>query len=239
MRGGLERFLDTGSARAPFLPLRRQLRGLESQLQGEDDLDAADVHATFARAREHFLTQDGEARTSRLLYSRDDFASATDWQVHRDLVFTHAAAIIDAYAAYRRDLNVLVSRGVWRMFKVAEAEYRRTLEAHATLDFPDLLLHARNLLGHMEEFAQSRYRLSRDITTCWWTNSRIPARTGDLVALSHAVMGRGWGLSPIPRTSSHRLHRRRSEAVDLRVPRCRCRPLARSGKASRRTSVRG
>src|SRR5688572_13619064 len=159
MRGGLDRFLETGPLEPPFLILRRLLRALEMQVQSGDDLDPAQVHAAFARAREHFLTQDGEARTSRLIYGRNDFASATDWQVHRDLVFAHAPAIIDAYAAYRRDLNVLVSRGVWRMFKVAEAEYRRTLDAHAVLDFPDLLLHARELLGQMEEFAQSRYRL--------------------------------------------------------------------------------
>src|SRR5688572_16514760 len=112
MRGGLDRFLETGPLEPPFLMLRRQLRALETRLQCDETLNPAEVHAAFSRTREHFLTQDGEPRTSRLLYSRTDFASATDWQVHRDLVFTHAAGIIDAYAAYRRDLNVLVSRGV-------------------------------------------------------------------------------------------------------------------------------
>src|SRR5688572_3215998 len=145
MRGGLDRFLETGPLEPPFTILRRQLAVLEGEL------DPADVHAAFARAREHFLTQEGLPRTKMLLYKKDDFASGTDWQVHRDLVFTHAPAIVDAYAAYRRDLNVLVSRGVWRMFKVAEAEYRRTLGAHAVLDFPDLLLHARELLGQRSE----------------------------------------------------------------------------------------
>ena len=54
---------------------------------------------------------------------------------------------------------MLVSRGVWRMFRIAEAEYRRTLDAHAVLDFSDVLLRALDLLRQMEEFAQSRYRL--------------------------------------------------------------------------------
>ena len=45
------------------------------------------------------------------------------------------------------------------MFAIAETEYRRTLEAHAVLDFSDVLLRALDLLRQMDEFAQSRYRL--------------------------------------------------------------------------------
>jgi ATP-dependent exoDNAse (exonuclease V) beta subunit len=195
MRGGLDRFLETGPLEPPFLILRRQLRALETRLQGGETLDPAEVHAAFSRAREHFLTQGGEPRTSRLLYSRTDFASATDWQVHRDLVFMHAAGIVDAYAAYRRDLNVLVSRGVWRMFKVAEAEYRRTLDAHAVLDFPDLLLHARQLLGQMEEFAQSRYRLESRYHHVLVDEFQDTSRAQwDLVALLTKSWGEGAGL---------------------------------------------
>ena len=41
----------------------------------------------------------------------------------------HAPAIVTAYAAYRRDLNGLVARGVWRMFSIAERHYRDTLDA--------------------------------------------------------------------------------------------------------------
>jgi ATP-dependent exoDNAse (exonuclease V) beta subunit len=196
MRGGLDRFLETGPLESPFLILRRLLRAMDAQLQSEDALDSAQVHAAFARAREHFLTQDGEPRTSRLLYGRGDFASATDWQVHRDLVFTHASGIVDAYAAYRRDLNVLVSRGVWRMFKVAEAEYRRTLDAHAVLDFPDLLLHARELLGQMEEFAQSRYRLESRYHHVLVDEFQDTSRAQwDLVALLTKSWGEGAGLA--------------------------------------------
>jgi ATP-dependent helicase/nuclease subunit A len=196
MRGGLDRFLETGPLEPPFVILRRQLTTLEARLQGKDDLDPGQVHAAFSRAREHFLTQDGLPRTKMLLYKKEDFASAIDWQVHRDLVFTHAPAIIDAYAAYRRDLNVLVSRGVWRMFKVAEAEYRRTLDAHAVLDFPDLLLHARELLGQMEEFAQSRYRLESRYHHVLVDEFQDTSRAQwDLVALLTQSWGEGAGLA--------------------------------------------
>ena len=196
MRGGLDRFLETGPLEPPFLILRRQLAALEQRLQGEEPLDPADVHAAFSRAREHFLTQDGLPRTKMLLYKKEDFASATDWQVHRDLVFSHARAIVDAYAAYRRDLNVLVSRGVWRMFKVAETEYRRTLDAHAVLDFPDLLLHARTLLGQMEEFAQSRYRLESRYHHVLVDEFQDTSRAQwDLIALLTQSWGEGAGLA--------------------------------------------
>jgi ATP-dependent helicase/nuclease subunit A len=196
MRGGLDRFLDTGPLEPPFLLLRRLLGALDQSLREDAALDPALVHAAFARAREHFLTQDGQPRTSRLLYSKEDFASATDWQVHRDLVFTHAGAIVEAYAAYRRDLNVLVSRGVWRMFKVAEKEYRRTLDAHAVLDFPDLLLHARALLGQMEEFAQSRYRLESRYHHVLVDEFQDTSRAQwDLIALLTQSWGEGAGLA--------------------------------------------
>jgi ATP-dependent helicase/nuclease subunit A len=196
MRGGLDRFLETGPLEPPFLILRRQLRALETCLQTEQQPDPVDVHAAFSRAREHFLTQDGVPRTKMLLYKKEDFASPTDWQVHRDLVFTHAAAIVDVYAAYRRDLNVLVSRGVWRMFKVAEAEYRRTLDAHAVLDFPDLLLHARDLLGQMEEFAQSRYRLESRYHHVLVDEFQDTSRAQwDLIALLTESWGEGAGLA--------------------------------------------
>ena len=103
---------------------------------------------------------------------------------------------MDVYAAYRRDLNVLVSRGVWRMFKVAETEYRRTLDAHAVLDFPDFLLHARTLLGQMEEFAQSRYRLESRYHHVLVDEFQDTSRAQwDLIALLTQSWGEGAGLA--------------------------------------------
>jgi ATP-dependent helicase/nuclease subunit A len=159
MRGGLDRFLDTGPLHAKFTLCARELRRLEAGIE-TGAVEPAFVHAAFAHAREHFLTQEGEPR--KVLpqrYGTSAFASASDRHAHRELVVGHARAVTDAYAAYRRDLNVLVSKGVWRMFMIAQTEYRRTLEARAALDFPDLLLKSLELLRQMEEFAQSRFRL--------------------------------------------------------------------------------
>jgi ATP-dependent helicase/nuclease subunit A len=158
MRGGADRFLETGPLEPAFHLLALGVRQLRTSLEARSPLDAGGVQAVFSRARDHFLTQDGNARV-KCPYPKTAFASEVDWRTHRDLVVSHAGAIFRVAAAYRRDLNVLVSRGIGRMFRVAESEYRRTLDAHAVLDFSDLLLRSLNLLRRMDDFAQSRYRL--------------------------------------------------------------------------------
>jgi ATP-dependent helicase/nuclease subunit A len=56
-------------------------------------------------------------------------------------------------------LNLVLARGVRRVFAIAQDEYRRTLDKHGVLDFPDLLERTLKLVGQMEEFSRSRYRL--------------------------------------------------------------------------------
>ena len=158
MPGGLDRFLESGPLEPAFLLLARSLRQLRVLLSGDAVIDPAMVQVVVTRTREHFLTQDGEPRV-RSPYPKAAFAVEADWRTHKDLVVSHAESVKQESAAYRRDLNVLVSRGIWRMFRVADAEYRRTLDAHAVLDFSDLLLRALDLLRRMDDFAQSRYRL--------------------------------------------------------------------------------
>ena len=158
MRGGLDRFLETGPLEPRFDLLARGLRRLRASVGENQPLHPSLVQAVFSRVRDHFLTQDGDAR-SRSPYAKGVFASEADWRTHKDLVVGHAAAILAVSDGFRRELNVLVSRGIWRMFRIAESEYRRTLDTHAVLDFSDLLLKTLDLLKRMEDFARSRYRL--------------------------------------------------------------------------------
>jgi ATP-dependent helicase/nuclease subunit A len=157
-RGGFDAFIGSGPLTPAFAVLARDLRKLRVAQRGTGPLDPATVQVAFTRIREHFLTQEGTPRT-RAPYARTQFANEADWRVHRDLVTQQGEAVRRVLADYRRDTNVLVSRGIWRMFRIADTEYRRTLDAHAALDYSELLLRAMDLLRQMEEFAQSRYRL--------------------------------------------------------------------------------
>jgi ATP-dependent helicase/nuclease subunit A len=195
MRGGMDRFIDTGPLEPAFQVLAGCLTAVQQGMEAGPSLDAVAVHNAFAAARAHFLTQDGVPRKVSP-YKKESFASAIDWQTHRDLVIGHAPALLEAHTAYRRDLNVLVARGVWRMYRVAETEYRRTLDAHAVLDFPDLLLCARDLLGQMDEFARSRYRLESRYHHVLVDEFQDTSRAQwDLIALLTASWGEGAGLA--------------------------------------------
>src|SRR4029079_11053656 len=53
----------------------------------------------------------------------------------------------------------VMARGVWRIFAVTLAQYQRTLDARALLDFSGVLERAVQLLKDLDEFSQSRFRL--------------------------------------------------------------------------------
>jgi ATP-dependent helicase/nuclease subunit A len=197
MRGGLDRFLETGPLHPSFRMLLQQLRGLERACTGAADIDPTAVQESFRRVREHFLTQDGEPRKQLPpRYKKAAFASAADWQTHKEFVVGHAQEMLNAHRAWRRDLNVLVSRGVWRMFRIAEGEYRRTLDARALLDFPDVLLKTIELLSQMEEFAQSRFRLESRYHHVLVDEFQDTSRAQwDLVSLLVRTWGEGAGLA--------------------------------------------
>ena len=192
MRGGLAAFLGSGPAIPSFRLLARHLQSLDA---GAGTPPAAAVHAAFARARGYFLTQDGKPR-SRMVAKKSDFRTGADYERHRDLVIGHAPAIVTAHAGYRRDLNALVARGVWRMYSIAERHYRATLDAHAVLDFPDVLLYTLKLLGQMEEFSQSRYRMESRYHHVLVDEFQDTSRAQwELVSLLVRAWGEGAGLA--------------------------------------------
>jgi ATP-dependent helicase/nuclease subunit A len=203
MKGGVNRFVSSGPAEPAFDLCVRELKRIEGGPPegGPHVLDPAAVQAAFAKAREHFLTHDGQPR-SRPAYLKAQFRSDADYRAHRELVAAHADRIRDAHRAFRRDLNVVVARAVARIFRIAESEYRRTLAAHAVLDFSDVLLRALDLMRQMEEFAQSRFRLEsryhhvlvdefQDTSKAQW----------ELISLLVQAWGEGAGLAhsgPLP-----------------------------------------
>jgi ATP-dependent helicase/nuclease subunit A len=125
--------------------------------------DQAAFRMLVDRVRSYFLTLDGTPRKAKGFgqseFRKEHCASEAAWKWHRDLVEAVAPSIEQIVRAFRRDLNVIVSRGVWRLFQIALTQYGQTLESHAALDFSEVLARAVGLLRQMEEFSQSRYKL--------------------------------------------------------------------------------
>ncbi len=202
MRGGLDRFIESGPLEPSFELFARNLRRLFESLH-EGSITPQAVRTALTRGREHFLTQEGNPR-SRSPYPQKAFANAADWRVHTSLVVEHAEGFLKVDAAYRRELNLLLSRGLRRMFRIADAEYRRTLEAHALLDFSDLVQRAVELLRRMEDFSRSRYRLESRYHHVLVDEFQDTSRAQwELVSLLVQSWGEGAGLAatgPLPPT---------------------------------------
>jgi ATP-dependent helicase/nuclease subunit A len=168
--GGVERFLSDGPTRHPaFAMLAADIRALAASAPAAErpcafppPLSPGAVRAVVDRLRAYFLTRQGEPRKAGFSgtgFAAGDCASAAAWKRHRDRAAALAPALAEAVRAFRRDLNVAMARGVWRIYGVALSAYRETLDTHALLDFSGVLERALELLKQMDEFARSRYRL--------------------------------------------------------------------------------
>src|SRR5262249_17487516 len=125
-----------------------------------------DSHAAFRnfidRLRAYFLTQGGEPRGKNFtgtIFKAADCRTDDAWKRHRHTAGILAPAVADTIRGFRRDLNVVMARGVWRIYRIALPQYERTLASHALLDFSGVLDRAVTLLKELDEFAESRLRL--------------------------------------------------------------------------------
>jgi ATP-dependent exoDNAse (exonuclease V) beta subunit len=156
--GGFERFLAEGPVRQPrYLLLAQDLRRLESFRDGGN----AAVRGLMTRCAAHFLKSDGKPRTSDRIYpyKNDDYPNQDAGRRHRQEAQRLGEPFERILRAFSRDLNVVLARGIRRMFAIALAQYQTALNERSLLDFSDVLQRAVDLLGRMDEFAQSRYRL--------------------------------------------------------------------------------
>ena len=175
VRDGLPFFLADGPCRHPnFAMLAEDLRALSGDPKRvawqptepfqffQDRHDQAAFRNLVDRLRAYFLTQDGKPRGDRFAgtpFNAGDCDSPDAWKRHRATAAQIAPAIGEAIKAFRRDLNAVMSRGVWRIFAIALRQYQDALDAHAVLDFSGVLERAVQLLKEMDEFAESRLRL--------------------------------------------------------------------------------
>jgi ATP-dependent helicase/nuclease subunit A len=156
--GGLQRFLDDGPVDRPrFQLLARDLRSLERCRTAPP----ATVRGMLKRIEVHFLTADGKPRATERIrgYRNEDYPTPDRGRRHRAEVQRLGPAIENIVRGFSRDLNLVLSRAIRRMFSIALAEYRKALNDRSLLDFSDVLQRAVELLGRMDEFSQSRFRL--------------------------------------------------------------------------------
>jgi ATP-dependent helicase/nuclease subunit A len=161
VEGGLEAFLASGPiGHRRYEILRQDVHRIVDDQARVELADAGWVRAGLYRVRQHFFNKEGKARKAFTPhYVKADFPSDRDFRQHLASVMALAPRLDDDIRAFQRDLNVVMSRGVWQMFQIAKREYDKTLEAHAALDFSEVLDRAVRLLQQMDEFARSRYRL--------------------------------------------------------------------------------
>jgi ATP-dependent helicase/nuclease subunit A len=151
---GSQAFAATGPDVPEFDLPAREMR----ELMSDPPLPPARLRGALDRLSELVLTRQGEPR-KRPAHTKAQFRSAADYERHKVIVAGLGPHVQAAAEAFKRDINLVLARGVRRLFAIAQDEYRRTLDKHSVLDFADLLERTLRLLGQMEEFSRSRYRL--------------------------------------------------------------------------------
>ncbi len=198
VRCGLPTFIDEGPVAHPrYQLLARELRALPELERASN----AEVRAVLDRVALHFLTLEGKPRKGGAIapYNASHHPNEPAARRHRTIVFETAEAIRDVVFAFNRDLNVVLARGIRRMFAVALAEYRRTLEERSVLDFSDVLERTLELLRRMDEFAQSRFRLESRYHHVLVDEFQDTSRAQwELVSLLIHSWGEGLGLGSHP-----------------------------------------
>jgi ATP-dependent helicase/nuclease subunit A len=156
--GGLRQLLADGPTDHPRYQLL--VREIERLSDPEPLTDAA-IRSILDRVCQHFLTAEGKPRRSAAItgYRAEHYRSPEGSKRHRAAVQQLGEPIARVVSVFRRDLNVVLARGVRRMFAIALEQYRRALDARSVLDFSDVLERALALLRQMDEFSQSRFRL--------------------------------------------------------------------------------
>ncbi|HVC18658.1 MAG TPA: UvrD-helicase domain-containing protein [Vicinamibacterales bacterium] len=157
--GGLSGLLTDGPIHVPaFQALAADLHRVLEAVTRHDPVPPARLRTVIDGIRDLVFTA-GNTPRKRVQGSADDYASPAARRRHVETVQVLAGPVGEVIRRFRRDLNVLLARGIRRIYVIAERTYRRTLDAHAVLDFTEVLSRALALLAQMDEFARSRWRL--------------------------------------------------------------------------------
>ena len=150
-------FINSGPDVPAFDLLAREIRELMSDAPPFDSaqdgpepvegpLPPARLRGMLDRLSDLVLTKQGEPR-KRPAHTKAQFRSPADYERHKVIVSGLGPHVQAAVEAFKRDINLVLARGVRRLFAIAQDEYRRTLDKHGVLDFSDLLERTLKLLG--------------------------------------------------------------------------------------------
>jgi len=156
--GGLEAFLGGGPA---DLPRFAMLAASARSHAGGASTDTATVRMLVDQISAHVLTQAGTPRNRLPSDCKEEwFAGGKKGRAaHLAAVKRVGPVVLDAINGFRRDINLILSHALARVFAIARARHEHTLDLHGVLDFGALLTRATALLGQMDEFARSRFLL--------------------------------------------------------------------------------
>ena len=161
--GGLERFLATGPVRHPryrlFAADVRKAMGNAERARTAGTAEMRRIRLLVDGIDDYFFTKNGTPRKKWTAYKADDGLDSRALKTHRAAATQLAEPLGDDLRAFRRDLNAVLTRGVWKLFRIARDEYRKVLDEHAVVDFPEALERALALLAQRGEFTRSRYLL--------------------------------------------------------------------------------
>lgn len=153
--GGVSAWLATGPAESPLWVLCRQDL---LALVGDAPMTPAEARAALDGVSRWALTRDGKPRKVPAVRKRE-FASPARYEQHRAGLAVCAESAAAARRGFETSLNVLLTRGIRRIFRLAHRRYLETLLLHDALDFSEVLSRAVALLSQMDEFSRSRFRL--------------------------------------------------------------------------------
>ncbi len=196
--GGLPAWMSTAPAGVPLWSLCR----LDlDRLVGDVPMTPAEVRAALDGLSRWVLTREGTPRR-RPVAARAGFPSPAAWDAHRAGLPAVADAVVRARRGFEASLNVLLARGIRRVFRLAHRRYLQTLVLHDALDFSEVLARAVLLLARMDEFSRSRFRLEARYQHVLVDEFQDTSRLQwDLVASLVRAWGEGEGLGhegPLP-----------------------------------------
>ena len=195
-------FLATGPVNFAGWPMiLRQL----SKLPSLDPADHAAVRRALDAARAYFLKSDGTPVGSHATkpLGPKNFASPAHARTHKEAVQAVTRDIHALVEQHAAALNIMLTRGVRKFYRIALDRYRRALDERSALDFSELLARALYLFRTMDDFARSRYLLEQRYQHVLVDEFQDTSRAQwDLVSELVRAWGEGAGLAaetgPLP-----------------------------------------